>query len=96
MDNELKTKLIQIATKQIDTCLNFRQPRLDVIEKYLKMYAGKVERQLKGRSNVPLPILSGYVDTLMSKIDDMPIIQFEQTEEADYKVAKKVSKVYQI
>lgn len=88
-------KLTQIAVKQIEAGENFKKPRLAQIQKSEEAYAGKVKKALKGRFNVPLPIMSGFVDTLMSKIDDAPSIVFSHTEEADTIRAKKVTSVWE-
>lgn len=91
ISQELKSKLVVIAKKQIDAGVNFKKPRIKQIQKFEDMYANKVAKALKNRFNIPLPILSGFVDTLKAKIDDAPIITFERQEEADTKVAKKVT-----
>lgn len=91
IDKSLADKLTAIACKMVRTCVNFRQPRLDEVEKNFTLYANKKEPALKGRFNVPIPIVGGFVDTLMAKIDDPPKIAFGQNDEADFKKAKKVT-----
>lgn len=91
----LQRTLVGIAQEQIRQCLVFRKPVITTIEKYLKAYNNNVERELKNRWNLPLPVIPGYIDTLMSKIDDPPQIDFEREEEADLKVAQKVTKVWE-
>jgi len=93
-NKELVSKLVRIACKQIDACETFKQPRYKDFKKIEDIYLNKNPKQLKNRFNLPLPILSGFVDTLKSKIDDAPIINYKPSEEADYKAAKKVQAVW--
>ena len=89
-ENKIK-EVIAIAQKQVDSCLAFRQPRFDQIKRSEDMYLGKTKPALKGRFNIPLPILEGFVETLMSKIDDTVKITFKKGRESVLKAAKKVS-----
>lgn len=96
LDKNLLNTLTRVATQQITSGVNFKKPRLKQIQKFEDMYANKVKKMLKNRFNIPLPILSGYVDTLKSKIDDSPIVNFEKRSEGDLKVAKKVSAAWEV
>ena len=49
----------------------------------------KTPRTLKRRMNVPLPVMSGFIDTLVAKIDDPPSITINPTELADLPKARK-------
>ena len=80
-----KEDLARVAKKQCETCISFKQPRLDEIKKSLDLYANVVSKALPGRFNVPIPIMGGFVDTLKSKIDDAPNIVFSENDETDYK-----------
>ena len=55
------------------------------------MYLGKTKPALKGRFNIPIPIVSGFVRTLESKIDDSIKIEFKKGRESTLKTAKKIS-----
>lgn len=50
---------------------------------------------LKGRFNIPIPILEGFVNTLESKIDDGVSISFKAGKLSAYKSAKKITALYQ-
>ena len=82
--------LSKIAIKQLDSSIKFKQPRIDQIKKSEDLYLGVVKKALKGRVNVALPIMQGFVDTLRAKIDDKPRLIFEKKEEADLFKARKV------
>jgi len=60
-----------------------------------RTYNGEKDAYLPvGRSDYPLPTLSGYVDTLHSKIDDEPVIEYEHQTLADKKRAKKMTSAW--
>lgn len=84
-------KIIAQAQKQVDACLSYRQARLDQIKKSEDVYFGKTRPALKGRFNIPVPILEGFVETLMSKIDDTVKVKFAKGRESTLKAAKKVT-----
>ena len=83
------------AVLEYETGLNYKQPRVKDWHKNEDLYYNKAKPALKGRFNVPLPIMSGFVETLLSKIDDPPKINFNPTEEADIKKAKKVTAAWE-
>lgn len=91
LDNKLAEKLTEIAVKQVDAWEKFAQPRFNQIKKYERAYNNDVEKPLPGEFNVPIPILGGFVDTLMSKVDDAPELRFGYNDEADYKKSKIVT-----
>lgn len=94
--NEVTTqKIIENATKQVNSCIAFRQPRLDEIKRSEDMYLGKTKPALKGRFNIPIPIMEGFVETLMSKIDDTIKVSFKPTREATLKASKKVTSAWE-
>lgn len=83
--------LLPIAIKQYDAAVTYRQPKLDAILKAEELYFNKVVKSLRGRFNVPLPIVSGFVDTLLAKIDDEISINYDATNDADKIRARKLT-----
>lgn len=92
MDN---TQLVNTAKKQVETCINFKQPRLSDIKKSFDLYGNVVSKALPGRFNIPIPIMGGFVDTLKSKIDDEPSIKFIANDETDYKRVLKANAMWE-
>lgn len=84
-------RLIGIAPRQYDVGVKYRQPKLDHILKLEELYYNRTVKTLAGRFNIPLPIVPGFVDTLLSKIDDEITINYDHTEEADKMKARKIS-----
>ena len=80
--------------QEYDNGVSYRQGRVKDWQATEELYYGKVKKTLKGRFNVPMPVMSGFVDTLLSKIDEAPILKFKQAEEADFRITKKVQAFY--
>lgn len=89
-DKELADKLVSIAQKQIETSNRFKRDRMADVQKSMDLNDGKTKKAMKGRWNVPLPIMSGFSDTLLSKIDDAPRVKFGYTDVADMQRSQKV------
>ena len=90
----LADTLTAIAVKQYQTAVQYRQPKLDAILKAEELYYNTTKKTLKARFNIPLPIVSGFVDTLLSKIDDEISINYDHTELADKNRARKVTSAW--
>jgi len=96
LEIKLADKLTAIACKQLAAGVQFRQPRMVEIAKAVDLYNNKTKPALRGRFNVPIPMMGGFVDTLMSKIDDPPKITYNPTEEADTIKSKKIQSAWEI
>lgn len=94
MTNQLKNKLTKVACKQLATGTKFKQPRMREIQESLDLYNGKVKPALRGRSNIPIPVMSGFIDTLRSEIDDPINITFKGQEDSDVRKARKVQAAF--
>ncbi|MCX7589705.1 MAG: hypothetical protein N2Z85_02075 [Patescibacteria group bacterium] len=90
-----KEKILDIAIKNLESFLDFRKERLQTIRNYEDMYFGKKKEALKGRFNILVPILEGFVNTLESKIDDPIRVTFKPGKESAYKTAKKINALYE-
>jgi|SRR5581483_9314295 len=92
MDTE---QIVKQCRAEYDAGLQFRHLREKDWKLAEDQYFNKQAKSLKQRYNVPVPIVPGFVETLLSKVDDPPTLKFEQGEEADYKAAQKVNAFYQ-
>lgn len=89
-----KTKLLKQASECLEAFLGFRAPWLKSRQKIEDMYLGKTLPALKGRFNIPIPILEGFVNTLESKIDDQIRVEFKRGRESTLKTAKKLTSAW--
>lgn len=80
---EVANRMMSVIKRQYEACIQYKQPKLDKIMKAEELYFNIVTRTFQGRFNVPIPIVSGFVDTLLAKIDDEITINFDAEEESD-------------
>jgi hypothetical protein len=89
-DEQLQKDIVQSAMKRLIVCTDFKRPRLEKIKLYQDTYAGKQKPKLRIQYNVPLPILSGMVDSLCADFDEDIMVKFGENHPADYLKIKKL------
>ncbi len=90
-----KAKLSSQLRAEYKAGLDYRHGREKQWQEGEDQYFNRKKKSLKQRYNVPVPIVSGFVETLLSKVDDPPTLKFKQGDEADYKAVKKAQALYQ-
>ncbi len=90
LDNKLKDDLTATAVKQLEVSASFKHSRLQDIARNEDLYLGKRKPSSRGRFNVALPVMEGYIDTLLSKTDDPPLITRKPHKDEDVISAKKI------
>lgn len=88
--SQLAEKAVDIVTRQILTCQEYKKPRLQRLGKYWELYDGKTTKKLRQLFNVPIPVFSGMVDTLNSQYDTPIILTFKEGDAADYFKVQKI------
>ena len=76
--------------------IQYKQGRVPAWQASEDAYFGKVKKALRGRFNVPVPIVPGFIDTLLAKIDDPPNLKFAGTREAQERLGRKIQAAYEI
>lgn len=89
-----KAAIVRQCRQEYENGMAFKQGRVKDWQATEDLYFGKVKKTLKGRFNVPVPVMPGFVDTLHSKIAEGPALRFKHTEEADFRIAKKVQALW--
>lgn len=86
-------KAVEIACKQLDAGLLFKQARMNRVKEIEEMLAMKKRPALAGQFNIPFDgvIMLGFKDSLLAKVDEPPALRFKNTKEAAYKAAKKIT-----
>ncbi len=90
-ENTLAIECTATALKQLMTSWSFKQPRLTQIRKFRSLYNNQIERALRIRYNVPIPIFAGMIDTLQADLDDAIILKYHEADPADWKAAMKAN-----
>src|SRR4051812_13769607 len=90
-----------LAKEVMDRCIRIvanvnkvKQPRLDRIQLYRDLYAGKVRKKFRQPFNVVLPVFSGAMDTLMAAFNDDLALEFHEQEPADYIPVRKLNTLW--
>ncbi len=91
------TQALQIANQcrqEYQAGLLYRRDREKAWQIIEDFYFNRVKKSLKGKFNVPVPILPGFVDTWQADMSRHVNLMFEQQESADFKAAKKTTAFY--
>jgi len=89
--------ILEQSVKEYQAALKYRQSRVTSSwHPNEDLYYGRKSKKLKGRHNVLLGEMQGFVETLLSKVDDPPLVRFEPQSEADMRKADKVSAAWDI
>jgi hypothetical protein len=83
-DNITKTAQVQLRTSRM-----YKMQRMAQIAESEDLYFGVVPKSFRNPFNDSFPFMSGFVDTLVSKLDDPPEADITPKDEADYMSAKK-------
>jgi hypothetical protein len=88
--------IAQQAREEYEATLLYKNPRVLDWNKNYDLYALKKMPGPAGRANVNLPIMSGFIDTLESMIDDVPNVKFDPTSEGDLGLSKRITSFFTV
>lgn len=94
--DELAEEAVRRATILLAQLQQYKQPRLDRIQKYRDLYAGKVVKKFRQPFNVVLPVFAGTMDTLMSSFNDDLSLEFREQNPADYLKVRKLNTLWEM
>ena len=92
--NEMAEEALRRCIQIVANVNRFKQPRLNQIQKYRDLYAGKVPKKFRQPFNVVLPTFSGGMDTLMAAFNDDLALEFHDQEPADYIPVQKIGTLW--
>ena len=95
LTKSFKDTLTEIAIKQFKNGYNFKKRRMAEIRKNEEFYNLRKIVVPRGRFAVPLPVMSGFVDALISKIDEPPASKYTSEDIADLKRLGMVSLAFE-
>src|ERR1043165_2624077 len=93
-EKSLADEAVERCIRIVANCNRFKQPRLDQIQKYRDLYAGKVRKKFRQPFNVVLPVFSGSIDTLQADFNDDLALELEEQEPADYLAIRKLNALW--
>ena len=80
---------------QYEAGVKFRKFRQDAWYKNEDLYLNREKPALKSRIEVRLPIMGGFIDTLLSKTNESPVVRFGHLSDADIRRAKKTTSYWE-
>ncbi len=88
---QLAAEAVDIAVRQVTSCFDFKKPRIERLDKYWRLYDGKIDKKLRQLFNVPIPVFSGMVDTLNAQYDTPIDLSFQEGDASDYFKVQKIN-----
>jgi hypothetical protein len=88
-------ELIDQCCNERDHAIKVKQTRVKDWQENEDLYYLRKQPVLPNMSNYLLPIMPGFIDTLLSKTDDIPMLSFSPQETADINNAKKAEKAWE-
>lgn len=89
--NTLADEVVGVALKQLQVSWEFKLPRMRRIRDFRRLYNSQTLPRLRQQFNVPLPVFAGMIDTLQADLDDKLIIEYGNTDPADWKAVEKAN-----
>lgn len=87
-------ELASVARLQLWESSEYKLPRLQKIRIAENLYAGKIPKKSRIQFEIPLPVLSGMVDTFLANIDDPIRLKFKEGDPGDWQKVKKITALY--
>lgn len=96
-EEKLMHRAVEIASKQLETSMKFKQPRMQQVRLNEDVYFGKPKVALRNRFNVPFDqvVMLGAIDTVMARSDDSVKLGFESDVEEYKRGGMKVTAAFE-
>lgn len=94
--DSIEDKLTKLSFDLLLNSQVYKQPRMNTLIKYERMYLNDIPPKLRQLFNVPIPVFPGLVDTLSADFNDQIKLKFKETNPADYLVMPKVQAQFDI
>lgn len=91
---ELADQIAKTAKVQLRTSRQYKMERMKQIGESEDLYFGIAKKQVRNPFNESFPFMSGFVDGLMAKLDDVPEVEITHQDEADYNSARKYQALF--
>lgn len=91
---EMADNIATTCKVQLRTSRQYKMQRMTEIGASEDLYFGVVKKQIRNPFNESFPFMSGFVDGLMAKLDDVPEVEFTPQDEADYNSARKYQALF--
>lgn len=89
-----KQSLLELAIKLADQSEQYTRERFAQIQESENLYLNEVAQPLPGLYNVPVPVMGGFIDSLVSRISGKTVVNFNKQNNSDAVKAKKISAMW--
>ena len=93
---QLAEECLRTAIIQLKTSSDYKKKRFAKIDDAIEMKLGKVKPKLRQQFNVPLPVLSGLVDTICADLDDAVQVKVKNNPGKNLKAVKGINESFNI
>lgn len=93
---QLAEAAVDMATRQVMACSDFKKPRVARLAKYWSLYDGNTAKKLRQLFNVPIPVFPGMIDTLNAQYDTPVQIKFKEGDPSDYFKVQKIDGAFRM
>ena len=91
---EICDQIAKTAKVQLRTSRQYKMQRMKDVGESEDLYFGIAKKQIRNPFHDCFPFMSGFVDGLMAKLDDMPEVEITPQDEADYNSARKYQALF--
>ena len=91
---DVADEIAKTAKVQLRTSRQYKLPRMKDIGESEDLYFGIAKKQVRNPFNECFPFMSGFVDGLMAKLDDVPEVEITHQDEADFNSARKYQALF--
>lgn len=98
VEKKLADEIVKVSCRQVQEGLRYRKPRFTDIKKNYDLYNEIARPTLAGRFNVPIDsvMVQGFVQSMLSKIDNPPKIIYKNVKPEDLFAARKISAAWEV
>lgn len=92
----MEEEVLNIAFNGLLASQEFKQPRMDQIAQYQRLYNNDITPKLRQLFNVPVPVFSGMLDTMAADFNDEVNLKFKATNTAQLLIVPKIQAHWEV
>jgi len=86
----LEDAVLDISFNALITSQEYKQPRMNQIMQFERLYNNDITPKLRQLFNVPVPVFSGMIDTMLADFNDEVNLKFKPTNTAQMLITPKI------
>jgi hypothetical protein len=89
-----KQDLLDTALKLAEQSEQYSAGRMAQISESEDLYYNIIDKKIAGLYNAPVPIMGGFIDTLISRVSGETVLVFSKQNDSDTVKAKKITAMW--